>query len=676
MLSTRTGVFWLVVLCLFGSTSALAWVLAGGPSGWLSLIGFGLTTLPALPLGTALFGRHHGAGWVAGAMLGYALTCLVLWIAVQVRLPWPMTAILWVAVSSTSLLTRRLPVPLVQLPSWSRRDTSMLLLVLLVVPLLLWRPFSRIGLADDQGNRRYRAYFTADFLWHVALTAELTRAQSPPRNPYLGRRPLHYYWTYFVVPATFARARLLNSLQAHLTINALGAGLLFVATVFIAAWCAVPRAGPVAIATVLTVVAASAEGAYALWDLFRRGRPLEQVKDLNIDAITAWFFQTQTIDSLPRSLWYTPQHAMACGLGLIALIVANAREVQSRAWASLAAGFSLGLALIVSPFLGGVFALMFGVTSIWTAAVVHGGNLAGIVREVSKAALAAVPVLLALAWCVASGTFEGAGGTVAIGLSRAAAAPLVLPLLSVGPVLVPGLAGLVIGLRRQGMQAAVVGLCTGFFLLYFVTLTLEPIWVGWRAGQVILVSLPALVAVAIDRLQQTRRWPGLAVAAIILAIGLPTTAIDWWNAQDVWNERMAAGFRWTVVVPPDTQAAVDWIRTNTPVDAVVQMSINPRGRETWTLIPTFAERRMAAGQPISLLRMPEYDERSVQADAMYKAMDAAEANRIARQLRVDYVYVDRVERAAFGDAAIAKFEDRRYFTETFRNGSAAVYAVR
>ena len=63
--------------------------------------------------------------------------------------------------------------------------------LLLASPLLLWRPFTNIGALDAEGNRRYRAYFTADFLWHVALTAELARADMPPRNPYLVRRFLH-----------------------------------------------------------------------------------------------------------------------------------------------------------------------------------------------------------------------------------------------------------------------------------------------------------------------------------------------------------------------------------------------------------------------------------------------------------------------------------------------------
>ena len=48
-------------------------------------------------------------------------------------------------------------------------------------------------------------YFTADFVWHVALTAEITHFEMPPRNPYMADRSLNYYWTYFLVPATLTR---------------------------------------------------------------------------------------------------------------------------------------------------------------------------------------------------------------------------------------------------------------------------------------------------------------------------------------------------------------------------------------------------------------------------------------------------------------------------------------
>ena len=46
-----------------------------------------------------------------------------------------------------------------------------------------------------------------------------------------------------------------------------------------------------------------------------------------------------------------------------------------------------------------------------------------------------------------------------------------------------------------------------------------------------------------------------------------------------------------------------------------------RGRETWSLIPTFAERRMAGGNAIALLNTPEYAEKSEQVRQIYATPD-------------------------------------------------------
>jgi hypothetical protein len=652
----------------------LTWTLGGGIRGLVYLPLYALATVPGLPIGFALFGRGHAAGWVGGAAIGYALSSVALWLPVQLHLPGVTAGLAsWTLSTLLSFLTFRGMGPLVVVPLWTRRDTLALVLVVLAVPGLVWLPFTKIGSIDDEGNRRYRAYFTADFLWHVALTAELARMDSPPRNPYLVSRPLNYYWTYFVVPAFISKTGLLPLTHNYLTINALFAGMVFVSMIFVFAWLTIPRAGPAAAGTLLALVAASAEGVHVMWTLWQSGRPFEELRHLNIDAITYWFLRGLTVDGLPRSLWYTPQHAAACALSLIALVI-PAYAPPRRPGIGLAAGIPLGFALIVSPAIGGAFSVIYGLTAVCGAVRARSEWFKTFVTT----APAAVPVTAALAWCVVSGTFEGAGGAVAFGLSRSAmAAPFMTPILALGPLLAIALPAVILGWRFR-IEGAVAAAAVGFSLFYFVTLTTEPIWIGWRSGQILLVTLPALAATTIAVAVRHRVSALMVTVAVVLAMaaGLPTALIDLHNAQDVENSAMGPGFRWTVVMSPDSQAAAAWIRRNTPPDAVIQMSIAPRGRETWTLIPTFAERRMAAGQPISLLRMPAYDEASQVADGMFRTPDAAEAARLARQLELDFVYVDEVERNAFGEAAAGKFRDTRFFDEVFTSGSAAVYEVR
>ena len=180
---------------LFVAVVALSWVLGHGSAGPGYLVLYALLLLPGLPLGFLLFGRGHAAGWIAGALIGYGLSAIVLWIPVDLGFAghaWAPTA--WAALTAATHLIARGSQAVVVLPQWHRGDTAGLLCALLVVPLLVAGPFSRVGERDPAGNLRYRAYFTADFLWHVALTAELAKADPPIRNPYLERRALNYYW--------------------------------------------------------------------------------------------------------------------------------------------------------------------------------------------------------------------------------------------------------------------------------------------------------------------------------------------------------------------------------------------------------------------------------------------------------------------------------------------------
>jgi uncharacterized membrane protein len=175
-------------------------------------------------------------------------------------------------------------------------------------------------------------------------------------------------------------------------------------------------------------------------------------------------------------------------------------------------------------------------------------------------------------------------------------------------------------------------------------------------------------------------WRRPASAALLigaLAAGLPTTAIDWYNARDIANrEKSIGGFRWTIEITAYEQEAFRWIRSATPPRAIVQMEPMCRGRETWSLIPSFAERRMAAGEPISLLHVQAYDDLSRTVQKMYSTESAAEAHQIAEDLGIDFIYVDLVERSAY-PRGVEKFNlHPELFAPVFANRDTTVYAAR
>lgn len=641
-----------------------------------------LATVPGWPLGRALFGRHPVA-CVAGALLGYALTCLAFWAVLALHIPSAvMFVVAWAIVSALTWVPTYvgrvlLSGPALSLPAWTTRDARTLILLLLLVPAVFLFPYKNLGARDAEGNRFYRAYFTADFIWHMALTSELTKYAMPPVNPYVGDRTIQYYWTYFLVPAVISEegAGGLREIENSLKVNALCSGVLFIAALVLVTWAASLSAAATAFAIVIAVVAASAEGLYAVWDLYVRGRPLEALTNLNIDAMSAWAFSGLRVDSLVRSMWYNPQHSMSAALGLLAMPIAGALGVRASIGAIVFAGLALALSTTFNPFIGGLFSLIYG--AVIAADALHARQF----KPVMYHAIAAALVGLAVGWCVTNDMVEGAAGVVLYGLGGYARnRPVATMMVSLGPLLVPALLGIWAAWRLpRRAWPAVAGTVLGLLVFYLVRLSVEGSYIGFRAGQLLQLSLPGLAALFFARMLKSElKWrvAAVAMAVVLMLIGLPTTIIDTYNAQDIGNRRMGPGFRWTVTVTPDEQEAHRWMRTQTPSDAIVQMDPIAHGRETWSQLPTFAGRRMAAARPISLMDVPDYAERSKKVHRIYADRNAETAVLIARELGIDYVFIGPAEQQANTAAALSKFAKREdLFREVFANAGTRIYQV-
>ena len=655
-------------------STALVAALIAGPWALAYLPLYVLATLPGWPLGRALFGKHPAA-WVAGALIGYALTCLAFWAVLALRVPSAGAFVLaWAVTSAAAFALARNSKGAIALPAWSVRDARVLILLLLLVPAVFAFPYRNLGARDAEGNRFYRAYFTADFIWHMALTSELTKYAMPPINPYLGDRTMQYYWTYFLVPAVISEEGIggLREIENSLKVNALCSGVLFIAALVVATWAVSLSAIGTAFAIVLAVLAASAEGLYALWELYRDQKPLVELTNLNIDAMSAWTYSGLRVDSLVRSMWYNPQHSLSAALGLLALPVAGVAGVAAPIGAIALAGFALALSTTFNPLIGGLFSLIYGAVMLADAIRTRA------VRPLLYHAVAAALVALAVGWCIANDMVEGADDVVLFGLGGYARnRPIATLMMSLGPLIVPA----ILGLRTLPRRAwpALAGTAIGLAVFYFVRLSVEGSYIGFRAGQILQLSLPGLAAMffaSVWSRERHRRGAAAVIAIVLVAVGLPTTIIDSYNAQDIGNRRMGPGFRWTITLTPDEQAAHYWLRTQTPRDAIVQMDPVAHGRETWSQLPTFAWRRMAAARPISLMQFPVYVERSRRVHRIYADRNAETAVLIARELGIDYIFIGPAEQKANSAASLAKFSKREdLFTLVFENATTRIYAV-
>ena len=510
--------------------------------------------------------------WLLGPAVGFGLSVfgVLLWWAVGLQNWWAIVlgpALTWFL----AWLARHHGGPTLRLPTFDRRDLIAVSIALLVVPSVTWAPYAHVREPTSDGEA-YRAYFTADFVWAMTVTAELAKGEVPPANPFLLGEPLHYYWMSHLLSGALYRNVSHRGITAEqvVLIDGLALGLAFVA--FFYALARIAGANPwfAALGVSVGFLANSYEGVNRLWLLHQEGAPLANVKDYNIDAVTRWFYDGMPVDGLQRLLLYQPHHLTGYVMALAALWLVGFAEDVTETSIALWVGILLGLAFVFSTFaailVGAAIGLLYAVRllsrrvlrGVWQCAVLAGGP-----------ALFGVILTRVLGY-----TDPSAGLMMMFGLNPVAAKhwPLMW-LLSFGPSLLLGIAGLlrVSWVKRDGAASAMLVLvCDGFY--FFVDVPdMDGVWVGWRSGHQLLIAFSIIGAAALTAAWRVPRLRlPLVIAVLVLAVpAVPTVAIDVFNAQDVTNRNQGPAFPWTLVITPDEREALNWLKSATPPTAIV-----------------------------------------------------------------------------------------------------------
>jgi len=100
-----------------------------------------------------------------------------------------------------------------------------------------------------------------------------------------------------------------------------------------------------------------------------------------------------------------------------------------------------------------------------------------------------------------------------------------------------------------------------------------------------------------------------------------------------------------------------------------------RGWTTWAYLPAFAERRMAAGLPISMVPLDKYEAVSARVRDVYTSSDARDAYRAAVELRIEYLVVGPPEREAYPSFERTLDQRPELFRRVFKNGSMTIYFI-
>jgi hypothetical protein len=673
----------LLVVCLALSWHPiLPWYAAAGLA-----IAFVWMVWPGAIIARRVYAPQRGwpAALIAAPAWGFGVTSVVLlalW-ASGIR----STALLATAPIAAALATipcRSLAGAL-QLPVFDRRDVAPLLIVLLLVPLVVGRPFARVGEMTPAG-KAYRAYFIADFEWAMAAVSEVSKGDVPPKNPFLAGETLHYYWLADLFSSIEHRATT-GSLRIEqiLLVNDTLIGLVFAGFLyfFVRHWVGSPSAA--AGACVFAVLFSSFEGAQQVYAFWSHGVPFstafDALRNTNIDAISNWKFGSLKVDGLHRALLYQPQHMLTWSLSLSALLVLHQARDAGRAGINAFAAALLAIGLLISSFI----AMFVGVAvGLYQGARLLLARRWGVMAAAGAAGT--VPVVAAVAvTALLHYVDRNSGQIVFVGALNPLAAHNTWTgiFLSFGPMLIAAAVGAVIAVVRRAVEFAALGLviAVAWFFYFFVDVVdHQHAYVGWRAGHLLFMAFAPFVGYACQELWA--RGPvargAAAVGALLLALGAaPMIVIDLYNTQDIDNHRPGPSFHWTEIVTRDELEALQWVRKSTPPDALVQVDPIHDGVEggVWAYMPAFGERRMTAGVPISMIPAKRYVEAGQQVRQMFTAPDAGTAYAKACAMDLQYIYVGPEEQRVYPQlrALLDGAPDR--FETVFRNRSVSVYRV-
>lgn len=565
------------------------------------------------------------------------------------------------------------------LPRFTRGDALAVMSVMLVVPVITFVPYAKVRHTVSDGEA-YRAYFTADFVWGMAAAAEIAKGDVPPENPFHHNEPMRYYWLAHLLSGAEYRnfAPLGVRVESILLVNGLAFGLAFVAFVY---WLArAVGATPMwaAVVTLVGFVANSYEGVDMVRAIVGHHDQWERLRDTNIDAVTRWFYKGMAVDGLHRLLLYQPHHLTGYALSLAALwLVVLAVDATAIAVA-LSVGILLALALLFSTF--GALIVSVAAAGAYLLRLVQRGTHS---LALQCAVLAGGPVVIGVLLTRAFGYTDPAAGL----LMRFGPNPIALHewpwvmFLSFGPLLLWGLPALARPQWLRGAGAAPAALAISALAFYFLVDVpdMGGVWVGWRSGHMLLIALATAAGAGVTALWTfaENKWAVAVVGVVAIILALPTVAIDVFNAQDIDNRHDAAGFPWTLIVTPAEREGFDWIRANTPPDAVIQSEPFVRDPETWAYIPAFAERRMAAGLPISMIPRRHYVSASNDVrNGIFLANSAEDAYGWAEMLGLDYVLIGDRERHNYGPQVSRMMQRRDLYETVFRNDAILLLKVR
>ncbi len=517
---------------------------------------------------------------------------------------------------------------------WNSRGRGFLvtaLILVLVIMVLLLIPYIHVGKVTP-GGVAYRAYFSGDYLKHVAVTAELLRGDLPPENPFYAGETLHYYWMYYIYPAMMTDILGVDSLEPVLkSVNFYMAGI-FLWLWFLTVRTLVPGRWLWPVVGLIPFVAYSFEGITVLRHMRGMNRGLEEFFRYNVDGHSRWLFGAPEINGLYRLLVYNMQHIIPAAIFLVCILILGSRPVFKHKTA-LVLGLLCGLTIGHSGFLGSFLTL-------WLAGcVAFSGNLNRLDIRNRVYLLVLLGIFPAISMAIYKWGFLMLGSRVPLQIALVTPLkthPFLFFFLNFG-VALPGIAGIFFW-RRFNRPVILLAILS----ITVISLVTAADWgsdVAVKVGYTAAIALTLLLGSLLTLLNRVRPVQYILVTVILLAF-IPASiapAMEVLNFSDIENPRYLS-----LITNRDLRA-YRWIREHLPESAIVQKGLRANLIEApYSAIPTFAHRHTFCGDwmhgHIFLIPEPPYKARVEIVNTIFSSQDAGEIQTLCNLHGIQFIY--------------------------------------
>ncbi len=455
-------------------------------------------------------------------------------------------------------------------------------------------PICMVGVSISDGSH-FHAYFNADFFKHIANSEALALGNFPPPHPFSAGMCLNYYWGSYLLPATVIRLanHTVTGTQAVLAIIIIQTCALGLLAFYACLLTAKRNPKIAAFVSSLAMLSLSLDGITSILGIAQT-TPIQAMQATNQESLdfTELFGAVSALSgsTLQRLCLYLPQHQLAISIFLVWIILFLAEKQQEKSFLKISRPLLVLSLPIISLWVGILCSVMITIgEDIEQKQILSRFKMAVIF-------LAAISMLFIAKVISFSPTEVLSDPFLKL---QSVDSPLIIRLAWMVPQFVTtfgalyliGIVGAWLAIKKHGWrsnlvipQAMIIAIGVGSYLISEIFLhgrlrvetelkTSFFLNVGLMLGSAYFFSYPGIL---------TSIWKKFHYVYIFLFfIGLVSPIHD-----IIWHSTTSTRFE--TVIPSVDMHALNWIRKNTPLDAIFQQPLDRPfllgGKDSWVAI--------------------------------------------------------------------------------------------